>query len=316
MGMMGSRQRSDRRMWIARTAAVLVFLMGAAVLFGWVFNFSSLKSVYPGWARMAPDTALCFLIAAASLWCVAGDKPSAPGGPLWRRLPYLGGGAIALLAGLKLIEFLTGWNFGTDYIFSNRPSVTSSPVRMAEATALDFFLFGGVLLLIHNRRWVKTFEWLVLTGGCVAWLGLSRYFFGTESLTLLRPMALHAGSAFLLLNAGALCLRDDGLMALLRTNHASGQTLRRLLLPALTLLWLMNWAEFQAERAGWFTPGSTMALFTTANMIFFGTLLWFNAALLSQAETKRKAAEETLHASRERPRAIVESSDDAIISKT
>jgi hypothetical protein len=113
-------------------------------------------------------------------------------------------------------------------------------------------------------------------------------------------MAIHTSMSFLLLNAGILCLRTDGgLMALLTANNAGGQTLRRLLLPILSLLLLENWTELEVGRAGWLSAGAAKSLFMGLDALIFGGLIWANAARLQRADAKRELVEETLRESQE-----------------
>src|SRR6185312_11650771 len=130
---MSSEQFSKWATWIIRTAVVLIYFMGIEVLSGWVFDITAFKSVVPGWARMAPSTALCFIIAAVSLWGAAADRlQQMKWERIWHWLPQIGGAVIVLIASLKLSEFLVGWNLGIDSLFSNRPSTDLIPARMVE----------------------------------------------------------------------------------------------------------------------------------------------------------------------------------------
>jgi PAS domain S-box-containing protein len=316
-GMMESRQLSGSPLWIAKTVAVVVFFTGIVVLSGWAFNISPLKSILPNLAKMAPVTALCFTLAGATLWVTIIGTVRRQQRPEYFRhwLPKMGAAIIALIGLIRIITYLFRWNLDLDYLFLHEV-ITANPARMSPATAFDFVL-AGIALLLTQARWLKTFQFLVLLGGFVGWLGFNRFLFGGEALFLFQQMAIHTSAAFLLLNIGILCLRTDGgLMALLLANNAGGQTLRRLLLPILLLLLLENWTELEVGRAGWLSAGATKSLFMGLDTLIFGALIWFNAGLLNHADIRRRLTEENFRKSQERIRAIVECSDDAIISKT
>ncbi len=105
-------------------------------------------------------------------------------------------------------------------------------------------------------------------------------------------------------------------MALLASGSAGGQIARRLVPAALIIPIAVGWLRLEGQRAGLYGTEAGISLFALSNVLIFGGLIWANAARLQRADAKRELAEETLRESQERTRAIVESSDDAIISKT
>jgi PAS domain S-box-containing protein len=184
---------------------------------------------------------------------------------------------------------------------------------MSSATALNFLLLGGALLLAGSSRLIRTFQFLTLSAVLFSWLGFSHYIFGGAPMPFFSAMAMHTAVCFLLLGAGIFCTRTDGgLMALLVSGSAGGLIARRLLLPALLLVFVINWLEAWIHHRNWFSLGAESSLFALDDIIVFGALVWFNAAWLHRTDVRRVRAEET----QAQLAGIVESSDDAIISKT
>src|ERR1700755_803141 len=53
--------------YISETTAILTGIIGLAVIFGWLLDVESLKSVVPGLSTMKPNTAVCFILCSISL---------------------------------------------------------------------------------------------------------------------------------------------------------------------------------------------------------------------------------------------------------
>ncbi|MGA2030506.1 MAG: PAS domain S-box protein, partial [Verrucomicrobiota bacterium] len=215
----------------------------------------------------------------------------------------------------RLGDYLFGWNLNFDTLGFHEASGVANfhPARMSPMTALNFLLLGSALLLAGSSRLIRTFQFLTLSTVLFSWLGFSHFFFGGAPMPFYTAMAMHTAICFLLLGAGIFCTRTDGgLMGLLVSNSAGGLLARRLLLPVLLLPFAITWFESWINHSGWFSPGAESALFTLDDIIAFGAIVWFNAALLHRADMKRGRAEE----SRAQLVGIVESSDDAIIGKT
>src|SRR5262245_20321191 len=88
---------------IARAAAGVVFLLGAAALLGWLVGSEALKRIVPGLTAMVPNTALCFILAASALFIEttdAGHSIRAVG----RGLAVI----VATMGGLTLVEYTFG----------------------------------------------------------------------------------------------------------------------------------------------------------------------------------------------------------------
>ena len=183
-------------------------LVGALVLFGWVFDFPALTDLVSGSVTMKANAALCFVLCGAAMWLLQMRGRHAG---RTERVCALAAGGIALLT---LGEYATGWNLGIDefLVHDTGPAVaTSHPGRMGPNTAISFVLTAGALWLMSRPagmpRRPLILGWLgaLVAGiGLFALLGYAAEFslgYGWWSLT---GMAVHTALLFVLLGAAVL----------------------------------------------------------------------------------------------------------------
>ena len=91
---------------------------------------------------------------------------------------------------------------------------------------------------------------------------------------------------------------------------------RRFLPLAIVFRLILAWFPAYAERSQRLTPEAALALFALCTVAAFGIMVSIHAAFLERTDQQRKQVQQELRAVEERTRLIVESSDDAIISKT
>jgi PAS domain S-box-containing protein len=270
-----------------------IFLIGSAVLCGWLLGIAPLQRILPIWAAMAPSTAFCFALAGLTLIAASLDDPASPRRfHPWpcRIAPLL----IAAIAGAKLVEYVTGWPIGLDHLLLKNPLDADHPARMAIPTALGFVL-AGISLSRVRQPGLKRYQLVVLLGGLIGWLGLSSYIFGRIPLIYFDAMAVHTATCFLLLNLGLLCLRPEGGVIGLFLRNSTGGVLARSLVPAILFVPLiLAWLCLLGNRSGWFGVAGSASLFAIVNAAIFGGLIWKNAALLDRSDLERREAESRL----------------------
>jgi len=280
------------------------------VLAGWWLNVPFLKSILPSWPKMAPIVAVGFLLSGFALLRATSERGRNPG---LNRAAQICAAITVFIGFLGLCSCLFGWNLGFDRLSANSAMGLAAPSKMSSPGALCFIFLGSALLLSGTSRFIRTFQFLTLAAILIGWLGVSRFLFGAAPLLPYAPMAMHTAACLVLLGMGIFCTRTDGgLMGLLVSESAGGLIARRLLLPIVLVPLALNWTESQVDRAGWFSSETESSVFYIEDIVVFGALIWFNAALLHRIDLKRGRAEET----RAQLAGIVESSDDAIIGKT
>ncbi|MGE5441613.1 MAG: PAS domain-containing protein, partial [Bacteroidota bacterium] len=301
---------------ISRACGLIALALGLAVLLGWVFDVTALKSVLPGLFAMQPWAATAIALAGGALLAAAAPGRIAPAVSM-----ALAG--MVLMIGLEtVLQYTVGLDLGTDrWLFptavSNQPG-HPHPGRVAEATSIAFALLGTMLLLARvERAWARVvFSTIGTVGLLLMAAPLVGYLIGAgvlQSAAFFTPIALHAALGLVVLFLGALALRPDtGWMALL-SGDTPGATSARMLLPvAVAGPVLLAWLFTSGKQAGLYGPDFQVGLITLATIALLGNALLWNAARLDRLHRARLAAAEALRQSEERYRTLVEAQPDPI----
>jgi len=295
-------------MLASRTIGVVVMISGVAVLLGWQFDVAWLKSIAPHFVTMMPNTAFAFVLSGAllafSTWTKAPIETRQLSAREWTSRSF----AIALiLLGLAtLIQYLLSVDFGIDQLlFADTSSPqTSSPGRMAPATAVSFILFGAAFLFVdfetHKRR--RPSQWLALVVLANAYLAIMGYLYDVESLyrvAAFTSMAVHTALLFMLLALGLLTSRPaHGFMRAITADDSGGVLIRRLLPVALILPPIVDLLEIRTISP--VAHGMGAAIAALINVAVLVTLVWWTARSVWLSEIARREAEAVVKTGEER----------------
>lgn len=184
--------------------AGLVVLVGCVVLFGWFVKSEILVQVYPLFAPMQFNTALCFALVGGGLYGLNEGS---------LKFGIYASATAALVALLTLYQYAAGYDLGIDELLMKHTITvnTSHPGRMAPNTALCFLLSGIAIAtrsaLPKRREGILALSTLAAMVTALAGIALVGYFFGlanAEGWGELTRMALHTAVAFLVLSVGIL----------------------------------------------------------------------------------------------------------------
>jgi PAS domain S-box-containing protein len=200
---------------VADGCALAVIGIGLLAMAGWLFGIDLLTRVLPHLQSMKLNTALCFVLSGAALWCR--ERPAV----------RIGLGVLVISIGaLTLGEYLSGADFGIDQLFVRVAAEGQNPPgRMSPATALCFLLSGTALVLMRSQRLAEA---LALGAAVVGGFALLGYALGSERLYHVPgfvSVAVHTATAFVFLGAGILCALSEGVVALLLRSRGTGRTL-------------------------------------------------------------------------------------------
>ncbi|OGC79928.1 MAG: hypothetical protein A2145_05370, partial [candidate division Zixibacteria bacterium RBG_16_40_9] len=262
---------------------------------GWIFNLPTLKSVLPGLVSMKANTAFGFILSGFSLFFLCLKKSNRLTSCIAQTLA----GIVVLIGFLILCEYFLNQDLGIDQLLFKEPQGavgTFAPGRMAPTTALNFLLLGLALLILKSWRSIWIFQFLTLSAGIIGLLNFMGYLYGVKSLygvASYTQMALHTAIAFICLSVALLLARpEQGLMALITDRTTGGLIVRRLLPAAFGVPFLIGWLRLQGQKAGFYGTEFGLVLFTIVTVIVLNLIIFWNASLLSKADSKRKKAEE------------------------
>ncbi|MEY4513367.1 MAG: hypothetical protein RLZZ450_5489, partial [Pseudomonadota bacterium] len=258
-------------------------------MLGWTLHIPLLTEVSPGLASMKPNTALGFLFAGASLLLARGRTTRA-----LRYAPLLGG-AVLLLGGATLLEYLFSWDAGIDQLLFADPESPRFPGRMSPISALLFVMLGSALLLLDRplrraRGWPS--EFLALLIGALSLLVLLGYLYGVDVLYAVptfSSIALHTALGFALSAAALLLARPEtgAFMKRMTSQTPAGLLCRQLLPGSIVVPCVLGWLQLKGQRAGWYGTEVGLALFAASSVIWLSALTWLTASALERAGRER-----------------------------
>ena len=193
---------------MSKAASLFAILIGLLVLLGWLLNIDVLKNISPFWITLKVNAAFAFVLLGISLWLFEKE----PKGPInWRQgVIYICAIIITLIGLLTVCEYLFNINLGIDNFLcreSEQAVQTTSPGRMAPATAISFLFFGVALLLFNvemgRGKWPA--QYLVFIPWIISLLAILGYFYGAKQLyqiSTYTSMAFHTALTLFILSLG------------------------------------------------------------------------------------------------------------------
>lgn len=218
----------------SRIAAIMVAVVGAAVLVGWLFDIVLLTNVV-GVTSMKANTALLFLAAGVAVWAVHRATSG------YRSLARVLSIAVTVTGGVTLAEDLFSIDVGIDQLLflDARTSAPLRPGRMSPAAALSFVFVGFALLALSARRShliIARGFWFALPPFFISSVAVVGYAYNVNSLYTVgtyTSMAAHTAVCFIFLSLSILAADPKrGIANILGSNTAGGVVARRLLRPS------------------------------------------------------------------------------------
>ncbi len=260
-----------------RACGAVVVVVGIAALAGWATGDPVLLGLRPSYIPMAPNTALAFIALGSGLFGIAARG---------RKRRWFAGTAaalVALVSGVRLIEFVDGVVIGVDRWFFQveEGQFGLAPLgRMSLPTSVAFLASAAaVMTLAWPSRWRSRGHATGACGVIAGMIGLvfalgylfspnAPLLYGTESI----PMALNTALCFVVLGAGIAAAAGAESFPLLRLSGPSIQArLMRIFLPLVVgtvgvVAWLTH---LVTTTAGASTAAVSSAALATLSIFLF-----------------------------------------------
>ncbi len=260
----------------------------------------ALKSVFPGYAPMKPNTALSILLAAISLWLAASDGAD-DGISAAHRIPAL---AAAAIAGLTLAEYASGFDLHIDQLLfaDTDPLSLPYPGRMSAPTALCLAMFGIAMSLPRRSEPSinAAFGALYALAIVICLLALVGFLYGAPTLYRPRPnmsIAIHTAVTLLILMIGAMATRPDvGFYALVSSPSTGGMIARRMLPAVIALPLILGWIVLRVHAIELFDEPTAFGLIAFVSTAALTAVVWFTCQRLVNIDTERRDSGASLRA--------------------
>ena len=224
--------------WAIRVIGLAIVVMALLVMVGWKINSSLLVQIHPSLVPMQFNTALCFLLSAASLLIATTRHQSLAG---------IVGLAVIIVSGLSGSQYLLGIDFGIDQLFAEHKitTLTSHPGRMSPNSSVCFIL-AGLAIVLDTLLWEDDYfnaRYFVFGGAILALSGAAVVGHITQVRTsygwAYSGMALHTSIAFFLIG---LCI-----VSLAYQHHELSVIQRKRLTAFFVFIFSISVAYFSAQ---------------------------------------------------------------------
>jgi signal transduction histidine kinase len=277
-----------------KVTLTVITIWSVAVLLGWQFNVTFLKSIFPGLIAMNPFTALAYIAASGWLYLKlrrltvkAHDLPV---------LAILLSLIVLFIGGLKIFDLITSKNYYFDNIFFTDLIGAS---EISPFSAFNFLLLGIFMLLTELKQFhEKAVLWFIAPVFIISSISLFGYIIGSNNVHTLKPfkpMALQSSiSALALVTCFLFVYHNNVLIKTVRKKDSGGYIARRLLPYIIVVPVLIAYLRYQGQFLGHYETGFGVALFMVASIIIFLIVVVRQSRELSAIDQQRREAQKVL----------------------
>jgi PAS domain S-box-containing protein len=283
------------------TAVTVVSLSGLVtgvlVIVGWEFHIPGLQTVFPGFASMKFNDAICFILTGAALLLTQFQLKK------YNTAVFLVISSTIIVAGvLSVSEYVFHFNTALDQLFiTDTTSIANKypfPGRMAPGSATCFILFGLSFFgfSTKSRLFHTASQYLLHAVTAVSAMSIVGYFYGLSLFynpSMVGAMAVHTAVLFFFLSLIASLLHPSLGITPLFTGSLVGNAMARQVILLLVFI-VIAFGAFRVEsiRYRLFSEQTGISLLVICFIWLGLALIWHTANWLNKFDTQRHDAEE------------------------
>ena len=278
--------------------SIICIIVSLAVLLGWIFDNTFLKSIIPGYSTMKFNTALCFFLLGLIIFS-ATKKQKAYSATHWIFSLIL-----FIIGTTTLLQDILKLDFGIDELFINdnlrRINNVPFPGRMSLSTSFSFSVMSFGLLCIKSKKiFFKTFgQYLFHLVTLISFIGIIGYLYNVSvfhRFIMFESMAVHTAILFFLTSIIATLLNPTIGITSLFIGNSMGNIMVRKIYPisAITILFL-GFIRILSYQFSAISEEFGITLFMISFLILILFILGRTSIYLNKIDLKRREAEKEL----------------------
>ncbi|OLP16153.1 hypothetical protein BST81_22380 [Leptolyngbya sp. 'hensonii'] len=315
---------STQRMVFFRLAseslAIVVVLIGLAMLLGWIADLYLFKGFASSWPTIKTNTVLTFILGGLSLWLwhQQGKIQHAQSKQIMQWLNLTAAAVLVIIAVLTLTQYGFHVDLGLDQVLLPQPNMEGSypsPEQVAPDAVIASLLLGSAMLILNIQQpnYLIT-QVLGVAGWLIAFLGFLGY--GDAFLHhagLHTGMTLPAAINFLLLGTSIVFARPDRGIMLLISGEGQGSLIARQVMPiailAPPLIGKLCQLGYTRQL---YSAEAQVAVQSILVTLVMGSVILKTTRTLNQIDLQNKQAETALWESRQRLELALEGSGEGL----
>lgn len=269
---------------------------GLAVLAGWAWNITLLKSIRPEYIPIKANIALLFLMSGLSLIFAQDLKKI----PYLRLISEVLAALVVLIAVLTFAENISGVDLGIDQMLFREPPhpfSQTAPGRMSPTTAFTFAILGLALFFPNFKTYEGKMpaQFLGILAFLNALIGFLAYLYNVGAfggISIYAQTAFYTTITFLILSLGVFFVRsEEDVMSVITSDTYGGKTARWLLPMGIAIPVLLGYLELKGLAYGYYDEILGLALLVLSSIIIFSSLIWQYSRVIDLTDKEHKKLE-------------------------
>lgn len=305
----------NRRGFLTRAFAFIVFTIGCLGLFGWVVNYDFLTSPIDGFSPIRPISAIAFVAIAVALLY----RSYWPSSRLAEPSLTVAGTLVVLIGAIVLVgHFLDRPTLFDRILLPEGHSIAEGVRdRMPAQTAVNFVCVG-IALIFSSRvgRLGRLGGFATVAGLAVTYAVILGMLFNSSDVSGVanrNTMAVLSALAFVFVGAALLAVNSEcRLFSLFSRDDLGGEAARRLIPVIILVPTCVGWLRVVGQDLGLYQTafGTALSTFILVGLMFL--IVLFYSAKISRADRIRKLAEAELARNEEKLRELFDYSQGMI----